>query len=324
MEICKKDKMTDFRTYLKDEMGLLVTDDDWPEARDLPLFLAKAAAYRLCSCNGVDFIAAKIGREASLPNLKRVASQVSMIAGLPVVLVAQIDARQCKALVSQGVPFVVPGRRAFLPMLGFVTSGKRDPLPLARVLAPGTQAVLVALAADQGIRSFDELMKTTGMPPSSVSRALDDLARRGLISKSRKGREVEITCDGNRNNLVKNAIEYLQNPVVRVVYAKKNEQTDLLPLAGESALSRRSMLAAPRMEQRAISRKVFKGFVFDEVQYGELDDKDTIQVQVWAYNPLVAGGDAIDDVSLALTLVGEGEERVVGQLNALFEEEIWR
>ena len=78
------------------------------------------------------------------------------------------------------------------------------------------------------------------------------------------------------------------------------------------------------MEQRAISRKVFKGFVFDEVQYGELDDKDTIQVQVWAYNPLVAGGDAIDDVSLALTLVGEGDERVVGQLNALFGEEIWR
>lgn len=316
--------MDDFTTYLKDEMGLLVTDVEWSEAADLPLFLSAAAVYRLCSCNGIDFIAAKAGGEASLPDLKRIVSQVSARAGLPVVLVAQIDARQRKALVSQGIPFVVPGRQAFLPMLGFVANAKRDPLPLAKVLAPGTQAAFVALAADSRLRTPDDLMKTTGMPPSSVSRALDDLARRGLISKSRKGREVEITCDGNRNNLVKNAIEYLQNPVVRVVYAKKDEQTDLLPLAGESALSQRSMLAAPRMEQRAISRKVFKGLVFDEVQYGELDDKDTTQVQVWAYNPLVAGGGAIDDVSLALTLVGEGDERVVGQLNALFEEEIWQ
>lgn len=316
--------MDDFATYLKDEMGLRVTDVEWPEATDLPLFLSAAAVYRLCSCNGIDFIAAKAGGEATLPDLKRIASQVSVRAGLPVVLVAQIDARQRKALVSQGIPFVVPGRQAFLPMLGFVANAKRDSLPLAKVLAPGTQAAFVALAADPRLRTPDDLMKTTGMPPSSVSRALDDLARRGIISKSRKGREVEIVCGRGGGDLVKSAIECLRSPVVRVVYARKDEQTGLLPLAGESALSQRSMLAAPRMEQRAISRKAFKDFAFDEVQRGELDDKEMVQIQIWAYDPLVAGGGAVDDVSLALTLVEEGDERVIGQLNALLEEEIWR
>lgn len=315
--------MDDFTTYLKDEMGLLVTDVEWSEAADLPLFLSAAAVYRLYSCNGIDFIAAKAGGEASLPDLKRIVSQVSARAGLPVVLVAQIDARQRKALVSQGIPFVVPGRQAFLPMLGFVANAKRDSLPLAKVLAPGTQAAFVALAADSRLRTSDDLMKTTGMPPSSVSRALNDLARRGLISKSRKGREVKIVRDRGRGDLVKSAIEYLRSPVVRVVYARKDEQTGLLPLSGESALSQRSMLAAPRVEQRAISRKAFKDFEFDEVQRGEFDDKEMVQVQIWAYDPLVAGGGAVDDVSLALTLVEEGDERVVGQLNALFEEEIW-
>lgn len=70
MEIYKKDEMDDFTTYLKDEMGLLVTDVEWSEAADLPLFLSAAAVYRLYSCNGIDFIAAKAGGEASLPDLK--------------------------------------------------------------------------------------------------------------------------------------------------------------------------------------------------------------------------------------------------------------
>ena len=83
------------------------------------------------------------------------------------------------------------------------------------------------------------------------------------------------------------------------------------------------MLAAPRIEHRAISRKAFKNLTFDEVLPGEVPDTETVQIQVWIYDPLVAGADSVDDVSLALTLVGEEDERVIGQLNALFEEELW-
>ena len=161
------------------------------------------------------------------------------------------------------------------------------------------------------------------MPPSSISRALDDLARRGLINKSKNGREVVIERYGNRNDIVKKAIEFLRDPVARVVFARRDEHTNLLPMTGESALSQRSMLAAPRIEQRAISRKAFKNLTFDEVLPGEVPDTEAVQIQVWIYDPLVAGADSVDDVSLALTLVGEGDERVIGQLNALFEEELW-
>lgn len=316
--------MNDTIRYLKDEMGLFVTEFEWSVASDLPLYLAKAASYRLCSCNGVDFIMAEVEGEVSLPNLKRIVSQVSARAGLQVALVAQIDARQRKALVSQGIPFVVPGRQAFLPMLGFVASAKREPRSLPEVLAPGTQAVLVTLLANPEVRTSEELMRATGMPSSSISRALDDLSHRGLVSKSKNGRAVVIERSTSRNDLVKSAIGCLRNPVARAVYAKRDEQTAQLPLAGVSELSQRSMLAAPRIEQRAVSRRAFKELEFEEVQLGELHDEETVQVQVWAYDPLVAGGDAVDDVSLALTLVGEGDERVIGQLNAIFGEELWQ
>lgn len=315
--------MYDFVGYLKDELGLPVSAHEWSEAADLPFYLAKAASYWLCICNRVEFVIAEIRQEASLPDLKRIAFQVSARACLPVALVAQIDPRQRKALVSQGVPFIVPGKQAYLPMLGFAANNKHDPAPLTKVLAPGAQAVLVTLVANSDLQTSDELIKATSMPPSSISRALDDLARRGLINKSKNGREVVIERCGNRNDTVKKAIEFLRNPVGRVVFARRDERTDLLPMAGESALSQRSMLAAPRIEQRAISRRAFKNLTFDEVLPGEVQDTETVQIQVWIYDPLVAEADSVDDVSLALTLVGEGDERVIGQLNALFKEELW-
>lgn len=84
------------------------------------------------------------------------------------------------------------------------------------------------------------------------------------------------------------------------------------------------MLTTPKTEQRAVSKRALGNYVFDEAQLGELPDEETVQIQVWAYDPRIAGGSAVDDVSLALTLVGEGDERVIGQLNALFGEELWR
>lgn len=315
--------MYDFVGYLKDEMGLPVSAHKWSEAADLPLYLANAASYWLCICNRVKFVIAEMRQEASLPDLKRIAFQVSARACLPVALVAKIDPRQRKALVSQGVPFIVPGKQAFLPMLGFAANNKHDPAPLTKVLAPGAQAVFVTLVANSDLQTPDELIKATSMPPSSISRALDDLARRGLINKSKNGREVVIERIGNRNDIVKKAIEFLRNPVSRVVFARRDEHTDLLPMAGESALSQRSMLAAPRIDQRAISRRAFTNLAFDEVLPGELQDTETVQIQVWLYDPLVAGADSVDDISLALTLISEGDERVIGQLNALFKEELW-
>ncbi len=316
--------LSSFKSYLKDELGLSITSRKWRGADSLPLFLSKAASYLLCSCNGAKFIAAEVKQEASLPELKRIASQVSARSDMQVAIVAQIDARQRKALVSQRIPFVVPGRQAFLPMLGFAATAKQDPAPLTKTLAPSTQAVLVALIANPAIRSSEDLMRTTSIPASSVSRALEDLARRGLVEKSKEGREVIIDRDVNKNALVKSAKGCLRMPVVRIIYARKNAQTSLLPLAGESALASRSMLAPPKMEQRAASRNAFITRSLDEVQLGELLDTETVEIQIWSYNPLVAGGSTVDDVSLALSLVQDEDERVIGQLNTLFEEELWQ
>lgn len=134
-------------------------------------------------------------------------------------------------------------------------STKQELPSLVKVLAPSAQAILVTLMTNPELRTFEELMEVTGMPSSSVSRSLDDLARKGFIGKSKEGREVIISRNGNRNALVKSAMGCLRSPVARALYVRRDGQTELLPLAGESALSERSMLAPPKTEQRAVSKK---------------------------------------------------------------------
>ncbi|WP_139652491.1 helix-turn-helix transcriptional regulator [Raoultibacter phocaeensis] len=317
--------MKDFKAYLEEELGLALTATPWNDAANLPVFLSRAAQYWQCVTGGVRFLVAEVNGGESLPDLKRIPSQLARRTDLSVVVVADIDARQRKALVRQGVPFIVPGRQAYLPFLGFVATSARPVRALGERLSPSAQAALVALIANPEIRFAGELRELTEMPSSSVSRALDELSRRKLIVKTKEGRDIVISRSAERNVLLKNAMPYLASPVMRILYARKSGLTSELSLAGESALSERTMIGAPSIEQRAVFRKDLGGSEFEEVQEGELPDMEVSQIQIWSYDPLVAGRKEIDDVSLALSLVGENDERINGQLDALFnEEDLWQ
>lgn len=62
-----------------------------------------------CANIGTDFVVAEVDGDSTLPDLKRISSQLARRTRSPVVLVADINARQRKALVQQGLPFIVPG-----------------------------------------------------------------------------------------------------------------------------------------------------------------------------------------------------------------------
>lgn len=116
----------------------------------------------------------------------------------------------------------------------------------------------------------------------------------------------------------------LSSPVSGILHVERNAALNALPDAGETALAVRSMLAVPPIRRKAVSRKRLKDLSFSEVLIGEIDDNDTIELQVWTYEPLVTGGKDIDDVSLALSLADSGDERVEKELNSLFDEEdLW-
>ncbi len=319
--------MEDFERYLGETLGIAAGARPWDGADSLPLFLSRAADYFLCDARGAGFIAAAIKGDADLPALKRVSAQVSRRSGLPVALVCDsLDARQRKALIGQGVPFIVPGRQVYLPFAALVATESGGASPRVRVkLSARALAAFVTALSDSAPRSATALREISGMPASDVSRALAELQAHGLIEKGKDGRAVVFDVPGSRLEALRRALPHLSSPVSKTLFARLTDVTGSLPDAGATALAGKSMLGAPEVVQKAASTAALRKIELDEVLKGELPDDETVEIQAWAYDPLVAGLGEIDDISLALSLVGEGDERVIGELNALFGEDgLWQ
>ena len=245
---------------------------------------------------------------------------------LPVVLVSgSIDPRQRRALAAQGIAFCVPGRQAYLPFLALAAKSGAERRSYGGKLTPRGQAALVAIIANPGIGSAKGLREVSGMGASTASRAIDELAQLGLIERGKDGRGVVFSYDRGQNALLREAMPLLSSPVARTLFARRSHTLDALPDAGETALSARSMLAPPPVAQKAAARAQAAGLELDEVLEGELPDAETVELQVWAYDPLVAGLGRVDDVSLGASLAGLGDERIGTELDELFgEEDLWQ
>lgn len=318
--------MNELEKYLNEALGLKITCDDWRPSDGLPFFLSHSASYTRCEVNNIAFITATIKSGDSLPGIKRIHKQLGKYTDLPVVIVSEtLDARQRKALVAQGVPFVVPGVQAFLPFFALAATA-REPKKYRREgrLSSRAQAAFVTLATHPEIESAAELREVTGLTASDVSRALAELDEQELIIREKSGRAMLLKRKRDTSELLETAQPLLSSPVSRTLYAKRSAALDALPDAGETALAERSMLAPPAIACKAVSKKGLKDLAFAEVLKGEIDDNDTIELQVWRYEPLVAGEKTIDNVSLALSLASMEDERIDKELNALFNKEnLW-
>lgn len=318
--------MKDFIAYLEETFGLKISCKEWNAETSLPLFLTATVDYVLCCCNGVEFLAAFPRDECSLPDLKRISAQTIRFTNLPAVLVsAFIDPRQCRALTAQGVAFCVPGRQVYLPFLALAAKRQARRRSYGGALTSRGQAALVTLIANPGIVLAKELRDISGMSASTTSRAIDELAQFGLIERGKDGRDLVFSYNQERNALLREAMPILSSPVARTVFVQRDATLETLPDAGETALAARSMLASPSIVQKAVSKQCVTELRFHEVLEGELPDVQTIELQIWAYDPLVAGLGCIDDVSLGVSLIGLGDERVAMELDALFGDEgLWQ
>ena len=102
-------EMNEALIYLQEALGLSAKTKNWPGSARLPLHL-RAIEVRAVDANGFSFLLASLPTGVGLPEAKRVYSQLALRTETPVVVsFPDADARQRKALVAQGIPFVCPG-----------------------------------------------------------------------------------------------------------------------------------------------------------------------------------------------------------------------
>ena len=308
-------EMNEALIYLQEALGLSAKTKTWPGSARLPLHL-RSIEVRAVDANGFSFLLASLPTGVGLPEAKRVYSQLTLRSEAPVVIsFPDADARQRKALVAQGIPFVCPGRQAFLPFMGaaYTERGGARFHNRATKMSPNAQAAAIWGAGQESYHP-DDLCRALGISASRASEAITELVDRGLARRERRGRRV-IVLPVVVDLLLSEHIAELSSPVSKVIFARKAPQIDRLADAGETAL------AAPGVEQKAVLRSAWRELRDLEVADGELPDNETAMIQVWRYAPVFADSSRIDDISLALSLAAIDDERIQLELDHMFGKE---
>jgi hypothetical protein len=327
----EKDLVQQGELYLHETFGVL---SDWRRASQhgLPHFLADR--FRLWHGELFGRPALFMApRPTESPGVKELARQVAEVRSryetpLVILAFAHLGTSRRNALIAQRLAFLVPGAQLFVPELLLDLRERTPPPPrVAETLSPTAQVVILgALLGLPQEGNAGALATRYGVAAMSMTRAFDELAGTHLAETPRIGRERVLRFQAVGRALWDQAAPRLQSPV-RKVRTVVIPWPDRFPgkIAGESALSSYTELAAPRIQRLAVASADWNRLVRDhDLRDTERLDPQGDEVETWAYDPAALTSDiVVDPLSLHLTLRGHTDERVAGAAEDLLERMPW-
>lgn len=320
----------DIAEYLKKVLGGSITLRPLAEGRLAALPPALRRPFELCTVTlaGHRLTLALVTAEAR-PPLSQLAAHREALAealGGPVALALFVlSSPERRWLIDHEVPFLVPGRQLFLPML---LMDLRDNRAHARIVPPRVPAVnwvaqLVLLrhlvAGDVEPEPLEYVAAMLGYSPVAVTKAVHDLTATGLCTCEKEGRQKRIHFELEGRALWEAAQPHFRSPVKRRLWL---EHFAVPPArrqhAGLSAL-------AEAVPQDAGSPPVYAVdtaearllFATGKLREAPLEDAAIAVLEVWAYRPdHLYGGAQVDPFSLYLSLRDDPNERVQAALAA--------
>ena len=285
--------------------------------------------YFLLRIGGVECVLIEADeKNFSLPAFRKQMGKLPAQPDIIVLCFKHLDSRKRKALIQAGMSFIVPRSQIYLPFLGTVLQERMKSVKTApKKLSPAAQLILLYLIYEptaQPIHKVD-LAKQPELSAMNVTRAVQDLETLELVTVEKSGRSDHVSTVEGGKSLYEKALPYMIDPVQKRLYIRKMADLEGAPLAGESALAKRSMLREPAVVCRAISRKEYKQLEgIEEVDPAWSSDQDYIQLELWKYEPKAfADCSGADMISLSLSLRDNGDERVEQALEEMMEGYKW-
>ncbi|PKR87902.1 hypothetical protein CXZ10_17405 [Pleomorphomonas diazotrophica] len=248
---------------------------------------------------------------------------------LVLLLLDNVPSAVRRQMVERQVGFIAPGAQLYVPeaLLDLRERAPKIAIPPADRVSPTAQLLLLAIL--QGVAPEDEhltdLAKRFGVSIMSMSRTLSELEALQLAKRRQVGRQRRLHMLLGSHELWEAVRERLQSPVRKVRVVNGRIGSSVAPLAGESALAHYTMLAAPRVETRAVLALNWKNLSesLALIPTGGFDD-DRTEIQSWAYDPLILARDGvIDRFSLYLSVRASPDERVAQAAEELLETLEW-
>jgi len=316
--------------YLNDNIGS-VTDLGSVETTFMPLFLRGEYAFNRAEILGKSIVLAEqlSNEDVTIDRIKNRKTKIYEFIDKEDSLVfvfSDMSEYLRRRLIEEKISFIVLGKSIFILELGTVFSERTISKYTKKLnvksghMTPTVQALFLYLLRTQDFSSsMAEIASEISVSSMSVSRAFQELIRFGLIKSVDND---FLILNGSRIEVWQRAIPLMRNPVVKTVYIDPDGLTDsqrsYLILSGESALSRHSMLSAPSSEMYGIHKSDFMA-KFKEVTLLPIREKNSLIVQLFRHK-LFSADDCLDELSTALVLIDEADERVRGEVARMLEE----
>lgn len=317
--------------YLMEILGLKVGITSWPEASSLPFYLQDA--YEFAAMEVLDHSYVLLMARDAEPGageLRKRLDKLAELSGATGVFVAQaMSSYQRKRLITQHVPFIVPGNQLYLPDLGIDLREyfRTRQLPPEKGMSPATQALLISALLNPWRTEVHpaELGERLGYTPMTLSRAVRELKAAGLAETVDRGRERWLRFSEGPRDTWNRALPLLRSPVVKRLWLWPEPQLlEQARLAGESALAQQSLLSEPGAQEFALSADQWKLMRHKGIQLLPRREPGAAMLQIWRYSPEIIEGDRlVDPLSLILSLQDVHDERVRQAMDDLQEQLPW-
>ncbi len=322
------------QAYLHETLGIAPKVRAWPGAGKLPYFLQGAFEVRELKLLDRPILLA-IDRQQTKPGMANIRGQLDklrQLSGLPVVYVTRaLASYERKRLIEQKVPFIVPGNQLYLPDAGIDLREyfrQRSPIP-DTTLSPATQAMLITVLLRKPWRTEwqpAEVINRLGYTAMTLSRAIKELTAAGIGTLRTEARVRWLHMERSAAATWDHAKPLLRSPIKRRFWAQPTPglKPPHVRLAGLSALAHYSMLAEPQSPVYAISPARWQAATQAGIEILPEQLPGACEWQLWHYNPaLVPESEAVDPLSLTLSLQGDTDDRVQVALDELKERFPW-
>ena len=223
-------------------------------------------------------------------------------------------------LIAANVPFVLPRRSLFLPNLGLSVARAPEKPVLRETFSPPAQLLVIGyiLKKWDGVMTIADGVRRSGYSSASIVHAFQEIAHFGAGERLRgsDGRTMQIQLKAAREIWTTCRHRFF-NPCKRTVGV--SVRPDGSVLAGADALAQMSALNEDEPSCFAMPAKSFRALGIEELSPASAP----CRLQLWHYRPTALGGDAIDPVSLFLSLQNETDDRVQIELDKIQEAFKW-
>ena len=318
------------KRYLSEIFGLNAKIENWNGKSKLPLYLKNKRDYFVLSIGDVQSVLMKNDSETfNVSSFEKEMQQIEKYAEMPVILwLDAVSTYQRNALIKNKISFIVPNSQMYVPELGIslkeFCAGKKEKV---EKLSAAAQFLLLYFiyqkeCEDKKQSELAEYLNTSDM---NISRAVQELKGLGLLEINKDGTSKLIRSIALGKELYQCSEEYLQSPVQKKIYVSSEYVNIELPLAGETALAKQSMLNYPKHMVYAMDKKLVKDIPKKAiVEPNLMSESDYVEIELWKYNPMIFASEGIVDiVSLVQSLKEVEDERVEMQIEEIMEEYRW-